>query len=277
MVKASRMATRKKAATIKTKRPRIMLNAKIWIIGFGLAIAIAAVVSNFWIEKNETPATDFMPIRVVEIEGVLNHVSRDQIMATLMHKSQKSVSGINTEAEVLGFFSSDLLLIEEQLEALAWLQKVELRRVWPDRLHIKIKEHKAIAYWNSDALINEYGGIFKPSDFTGLDALPKLTGPEPELSNMLETFKILQGLLVPIDMQLKVLNLNHRYAWSLQLANGIELEVGRKHLIQRVERFVALYPLLKRESDLMVAKVDLRYDTGLAVTRLETSELQASL
>ncbi|MCP3674495.1 MAG: FtsQ-type POTRA domain-containing protein [Gammaproteobacteria bacterium] len=187
------------------------------------------------------------------------------------------MSDTEVEAEVLGFFSSDLELIEEQLEAISWLQKVELRRVWPDRLHIKIKEHKAIAHWNSGALINEYGGIFKPSDVTGLDTLPILSGPEQELLNMLKTFKALQELLTPIDMQLKVLNLNHRYSWSLQLANGIDLEVGRKNLIQRVERFITLYPLLKRESDLVIAKVDLRYDTGLAVTRVETSELQASL
>ena len=277
MVKASKMATRKKTASVKVKRSRTMLSAKIWIISFGIAIALAAVISNFWIEKSEKPATDFMPIRVVEIEGRLNHVSRDEIMAKLMHKAKNSIPGTEPEAEVLGFFSSDLVLIEEQLETIAWLQNVELRRVWPDRLHIKIKEHKAIAHWNSEALINEYGNIFKPSDIEGLDILPMLTGPEQELSNMLETFKALQGLLTPVDMQLKVLNLNHRYSWSLQLANGIELEVGRKHLIQRVERFVALYPLLKRESDLLIAKVDLRYDTGLAVTRFETSKLQASL
>jgi len=78
-------------------------------------------------------------------------------------------------------------------------------------------------------------------------------------------------------LQLNSLNINHRYSWSLELTNGIKLQVGRKHLLQRVERFIRLYPLLKSESDLSIEKVDLRYDTGLAVTRLETSEMQASL
>ncbi|MCP3674673.1 MAG: hypothetical protein GY829_09450, partial [Gammaproteobacteria bacterium] len=131
MIKASKMATRKKAATVKAKRSRALLSAKIWIIGFGLAIAIAAVISYFWIEKNEEPVTDFMPIRVVEIEGSLDHVTRDEIMAKLMHKAQSNasqnsvpdtvpgtVSDTEVEAEVLGFFSSDLELIEEQLEAI---------------------------------------------------------------------------------------------------------------------------------------------------------------
>lgn len=267
-----KMATRKKMTVDKGQRLKSLFNAKLWIMTFTLAITAAAIFSYKWIDTNVQPVSDVMPIRVVEIEGTLIHISREQIIEQLTRLPTDLQS-----SEYIGFFSSDLQLLEQRLELIPWLQKAELRRVWPDRLRIKIKENKAIARWNNNSLINEFGKIFTPDLLEGLEHLPLLTGPDSQLQQLLLTFKELQQLLVPIEMKLAVLNLNHRFSWSLELSNGIHLEIGRKNLIERVERFIVLYPLLKNESDLPIAKVDLRYDTGLAITRLETSELQASL
>lgn len=281
---ANKMATRKKAVPVKnTDRSGAIIRTAIYT-GLLLAALVAVAFSYLWFKENYQPQGDLMPIRIIEITGNLEHVSREQIMETLLKvpgtqltKQPDSQSSEQKDAAYMGFFGSDLQLLEQQLKNLAWLQTAELRRVWPDRLQIKIKEQKAIARWNNKSLINEFGEIFIPDSIEGYGYLPLLTGPDQELQQLLLTFRELQQRLVVIDMALKVLNLNHRYSWSLELNNGIQLEVGRNHLIERVERFIALYPLLKSESDLAVIKVDLRYDTGLAVTRLETSELQASL
>jgi cell division protein FtsQ len=241
--------------------------------GIALVSITALIASYIWFEKSYITPKDLMPIRFVEIEGELIHVDREVIIDQLLrlkiaHKDDK---------DYLGFFDSDLQLLEQRLESIAWLQKAELRRVWPDKIQIKIKEQRAIAHWNEDSLINEHGEIFKPDGLSELTHLPSLNGPNEELPQMLVKFSELQKLFEQENLHLDVLNLNHRYSWSLQLKNGIQLQVGRKKLLERIERFIALYPLLQSESDLPIAKVDLRYDTGLAVTRLETSELQASL
>ncbi len=48
------------------------------------------------------------------------------------------------------------------------------------------------------------------------------------------------------------------------LGNGIMLELGREDKMARIQRFINVYPeLVKQEKS--VARVDLRYDTGLAV------------
>jgi len=275
----NKMATPKKKAATKTKSVFTLVSLKtVTFAVLALTITSAAIVYMLNGQAYQ-PSTDLMPIRVVKIEGELKYLSREQIIEQLLNESGTEITEQNKVegSGYIGFLGSDLQLLEQRLEWIPWLQKAELRRIWPDRIHIKVQEQKAIARWNDDDLINKFGEIFTPETIKGFEHLPLLTGPDHELKNMLQTFKELQQLLTTVELQLEVLNLNHRYSWSLELANGIQLQVGRTDLIDRVERFIALYPLLRRESELPITKVDLRYDTGLAVTRLETSELQASL
>jgi len=282
-------ATRNSVSATKVAKSEKLRLAKSLIISTSILIAVAAsVLPYMWIEKNVQPERDLMPIRVLEIEGKLVQVTREQIIDkltresvpvddTVVIKKELSDSNNNNKKGVIGYFGSDLQQLEQRLQEIPWVQTIKLRRVWPDRLRIEIKEHRAIAIWNSEKLINEYGELFSPAEISGFGNLPELSGPDQQLQKLLVTFQELQQLLTGIELQLKVLNLNHRYSWSLVLSNGIKLQVGRKNLIERVERFIALYPLLQRESKLAIEKIDLRYDTGLAVTRLETTERQASL
>jgi len=236
-------------------------------------LVIIALGSGLYFYKYSEVSHKVMPIRVVEIEGELKHITHQQILDLILSSSTDASQSTGE----IGFFSTDLKDLENKLEILPWLQTAEIRRVWPDRLAIKVEEQKALARWNKNSLINTRGKIFTPLSLTEVEDIPQLNGDEQELSKLLDTFKDLQLLFEAAELQLKVLTLNRRYSWSLVLTNGIQLQIGRTHLKQRVKRFISLYPLLQRESKLPIAKVDLRYDTGLAVTRLETSELQASL
>ncbi len=277
----SRMATPRQASKAKSAKADKLHTVKFLIIVGSIIIAIAASILPYvWIEKSEQQDRDLMPIRVLEIEGRLTRVTREQITAKIINASESTDhNNKNTEQKegVIGYFGSDLQELEARLHTLAWVQKIELRRVWPDRLRIVIKEHKAIARWNDEQLINEFGELFSPPKMEGFEYLPQLNGPDPDLHTLLVTFQELQQLLTMSELQLEVLSLNHRFSWSMRLSNGIKLQIGRKHLLERVERFIALYPLLQRERDLPIEKIDLRYDTGLAVTWLETTERQASL
>ncbi len=286
-------AARKRVSATKVAKTEKLQLAKSLIFVTSIVIAVAAsVLPYLWIEKNVQPERDLMPIRVLEIEGKLVRVTREQIIekltrefapvdtpviASVVAKNGKSDSKNSNTKGVIGYFGSDLQQLEQRLQEIPWVQTIKLRRVWPDRLRIEIKEHRAIAIWNRTKLINEYGELFYPVDISGFETLPELSGPDQQLQKLLVTFQELQQLLTSIELQLKVLNLNHRYSWSLALSNGIKLQVGRKNLIERVERFITLYPLLQRESKLAIEEIDLRYDTGLAVTWLETTERQASL
>ena len=85
----------------------------------------------------------------------------------------------------------------------------------------------------------------------------------------------MQHLLDLHKFQISELVLSERYAWQVWLEKGIHLNLGRADKMKRVQRFVDLYPLLSEYGDKQVARVDLRYDIGLAVSWLENNNKQS--
>ncbi len=61
--------------------------------------------------------------------------------------------------------------------------------------------------------------------------------------------------------------LSERFAWQLTLNDGVTLNLGRENRIERVQRFMDVYPQImqNKAADQQINYVDLRYDTGLAV------------
>lgn len=81
---------------------------------------------------------------------------------------------------------------------------------------------------------------------------------------VLISFRQMDELLRINSFKLDRLSLSPRHAWEATLGNGIMLELGREDKMARIQRFINVYPeLVKQEKS--VARVDLRYDTGLAV------------
>ncbi|MES2088871.1 MAG: FtsQ-type POTRA domain-containing protein [Pseudomonadota bacterium] len=63
-----------------------------------------------------------------------------------------------------GFFSQDLSKAREAFEAVPWVRRATVRRVWPGELRISLEEHRPAAYWRhedrDDELVNTFGEVF---------------------------------------------------------------------------------------------------------------------
>ena len=70
---------------------------------------------------------------------------------------------------------------------------------------------------------------------------------------------------MPLKLSVGSLQLDARRTWRVQLSNGLTLEVGRSHPVQRLERFVRVYPAILAAGEGRVLSVDLRYSNGFAV------------
>jgi cell division protein FtsQ len=134
-------------------------------------------------------------------------------------------------------------------------------------LKIYVVDQTPIAIWNGDFLINQYGKAFQ-ADTTRLNTgLPTFFGPEGSEHIALENFDNLSKLLKFSELSIDELLLTERHSWQLTLNNGVMLNLGRENKIERVQRFMDVYPQIiktKKENQ-QVDYVDLRYDTGLAV------------
>jgi cell division protein FtsQ len=166
------------------------------------------------------------------------------------------------------FFTVDLEQTRRSFEQLPWVRKVSVRRHFPWRLEVTLEEHVPMARWNGVALVNTYGEVFAgQSD----QVLPEFNG-EPDTSIQVA------GMYVELDKQLETLkrsivqiNLSPRFSWQLGLDNGMQLELGREQMQQRLARFVAVYPYSVAKMSRQINYVDLRYHNGFAASQLAGS------
>lgn len=191
-----------------------------------------------------------MPVGKVMVSGQLNQLAPEQVQGVIRRQHPGS------------FFTLKVADIHQTLLAQPWVYQASVRKRWPNHLHIHVTEQVAAAKWNDDSLLNQYGDSFTAGGAS--QSLPRLYGPGGSEQTALQSLRVMQSLLSSTGLQIEELLLSERYAWQLKLDNGIALNLGRSEFIDRLQRFVDMYPLLVQQPQ-KIQYVDLRYDTGLAV------------
>ena len=201
-----------------------------------------------------------LPLRQLALQGDLTHVSREQAQDA----ARTSAAGT--------FLSVDLDRVRRAFETLPWVRKVEVRRLWPDRLEVTIEEHVALARWGADTqplrLVNTYGEVFD-GELPDAAALPRFAGPTGSAAELTRRYAVFRQTLAPLALEPRQVLLSQRYAWELRLSNGLTLELGRDQLrepvLQRLERFVAYYAQTLGSLNRRLEYADLRYPSGFAL------------
>lgn len=193
------------------------------------------------------------PVQRVQVEGDFRHLRAEQIQAAVAQPAEA------------GFFVVDVGELQARLQTLAWVDQVSVRRVWPDELDIQVREQRPVARWGADGFVNARAEVFTPEQKVALDHLPQLQGPDGNQQRVLDMYARLQALVRPLQLDVNRLVLTARRAWRVQLSNGLTLEVGRRDPLQRVARFVRVYPaILAAGTEGHMTAVDLRYSNGFA-------------
>jgi cell division protein FtsQ len=187
----------------------------------------------------------------------------------------KQIESLVRQGQPGSFFELNVAQTHKMIEALPWVYRASVRKRWPNGLEIYVVEQVPSARWNDDLLLNQHGEVFDGIEVANREqlSLPSLFGPGGSEQTALQGYRDMQSLLVVADLQIHELFLSERFAWNLRLANGIKLNLGRSEFIDRLQRFVDIFPLISTQNK-AVDYVDLRYDTGLAVgwVNAETTE-----
>ncbi|WP_131782670.1 cell division protein FtsQ/DivIB [Legionella gresilensis] len=196
------------------------------------------------------------PINTVKIAAAYNHISHKQLESTLEKFSDAS------------FFSLPVGPLHTALSSLAWVKSVQIERVWPDTLKIKLIEKKPIAVWNNMMMTAE-GEIFDGGSEIIGTSLPQLKGPKNQHQQVLQVYKKMSKILNNYELNATVLEWRNNGAWELTLSNGIQLRLGKRDLETRINRFCKAYPAVfagvLSDKPEQMASVDLRYPRGMAV------------
>ena len=234
-------------------RPRL-LNA---IADLLILSATAAALAGALVWLVRVPS---LPLRQVVFAEELQHTRRAEIEQVLPGLLKGN------------FFSVNLEAVRGELERLPWVRKVELRRVWPERLEVKVEEHRPAARWGEghDELVNSFGEVFTataPEVDVGM--LPLLYGPQGTAPEVLKRYGEFVGVFKALEQRPVQVKLSPRLAWQVKLGNGMLVEMGREQqksaVSARLQRFVAFYPELVARNSAQPAVVDLRYPNGFAM------------
>ncbi len=162
------------------------------------------------------------------------------------------------------FFTVDLNLARHAFEKLPWVREVSVRRYFPWQLNVALEEHVALAHWNGSQLVNTFGEVFV-ADLQNGESLPEFVGPEGAAAEVAQRYRRFGDMLAPLQQQIAQISLSPRGAWHLRLNNGMEVELGREQVEERLAQFVAAYPASVAALKQPVRYVDLRYRNGFAV------------
>jgi len=170
------------------------------------------------------------------------------------------------------FFTTDLTAVRAAFEAVPWVRRALVRREWPDRLVVKIEEHRALGTWGEDGkLLSQKGDVFTANLAEAEDDgdLLEFDGPEGSEAQVVARLAQFRQWFAPLKLEPESLQLSNRYAWTLRMDNGMTVELGRDQgdavLKERVDRLVAVYPQLMQRLQGKIENVDLRYPNGLAL------------
>ncbi len=216
---------------------------------FVLLLSGAAVAAAVYIKLTDA---DTLPLRVVRIEGAFQHLDKEALKTVLAGQLNRN------------FLRIDIDAIHADVKAVPWVDQVTIRRKWPDTMILKVQEQKPLARWSKGGLVNQRGELFAGHLNEPFD-LPELDGPKGTASILSGEYLYLNEALKVLGLRATTLTMSSRRAWSIKLDNGLSLQLGRKQVHARLQRFKKIYEQIVKKQLQKIESVDMRYTNGFAV------------
>jgi cell division protein FtsQ len=216
-------------------------------------------------------------IRAIVVDGEVHHNNAATLRANVLPR----LSG--------NFFTLDLARVRDAFEAVPWVRRAVVRREFPDRLHVTLEEHQAIALWSREdedaeaRLVDRDGTVFEANlgDLESED-LPRLWAPSAQAAQVLATYQRLAPMFARLDASLDALELTERANWRAVLDSGAQIELGRgsaDEVVQRAARFIDTVAQAAarygRSAD-AIESADLRYPNAYALRLRGVSTVAAA-
>ncbi|QKM49249.1 Cell division protein FtsQ [Burkholderia glumae] len=173
-------------------------------------------------------------LRTILIDGDTDHINAPTVRASVVGRLKGN------------FFTVDLDTARVAFEQMPWVRHASVRRVWPNALAVSLEEYKPLGTWGSDQLVSTDGELFTANQGELDEELPAFDGPDGSAKEVVQRYRDFGKWLAPLNSPLEEVTLSSRYAWTVKLANGLEIEFGRERnadtLPDRAQRLVAAWP-----------------------------------
>ncbi|MDI1254282.1 cell division protein FtsQ/DivIB [Thermomonas sp.] len=232
-----------------------MLRLMGWILALALVALPVVAVVNGWVGGER------WPLRTLRVQGDLHRVDETKLRATVLPFAKR------------GFFAVQLDRIQAAVNVLPWVEHAEVRKHWPDVLEVRISEHRPYARWGKDRLLSEQGKLFAAINAVDVPkGLPLLDGPDARVPEVVALYNQARERLANAG-GVRGVAVDRRGSWSITLASGTDVVLGRNDSDTRLQRFAHLLPrLVAQHPGQRLARADLRYTNGFALVWAELPE-----
>lgn len=224
---------------------------------FALGLAWLLAAGGWWALRHP-----WFAVSAITVEGEVSHNSA----ATLRANVAPRLAG--------NFFTVNLNAARDAFEAAPWVRQAVVRREFPNRLRVRLQEHRAVALWgeHESRMVNSFGEVFEANaGDVDADDLPRLAGPDGQARDVLAMYEALVPLFEPLDLAVARLTLTARGSWNVELDTGAAIELGRgtrEEVTARTQRFVQTLTQVTarygRTPEALLA-ADLRHADGYAL------------
>ncbi|WAC72985.1 cell division protein FtsQ/DivIB [Roseateles sp. SL47] len=214
----------------------------------------------------------FFAVGAITVEGDVSRNSTASLRANALPRLRGN------------FVTMNLRNARQAFEAVPWVRRATVQRVWPRKLLVRLEEHHPAAYWetkadNADAdsdavvdtrLVNTFGEVFEANlgDVED-DDLPTLSGPAKTAAAMLAMWQKLDPLSrSKLNEGVERLDLSGRGSWKVTLEKGAVVELGRgteADVVARYSQFMDSIPRITGRYHTSMISADLRHEQGYAV------------
>jgi len=173
------------------------------------------------------------------------------------------------QAQPGNFFTVDLDSARQAVEQMPWVRRASVRRVWPNALAVTLEEYKPLGTWGSAQLVSVDGELFTANQGELDQELPAFDGPEGSAKEVVTRYRDFANWFAPLKAAPEEVTLSARYAWTVKLSNGMQVELGKERtsetLHDRSQRLVAAWPAVTERWGNDIEYADLRYPNGFAI------------
>ena len=227
---------------------RRTLQVSAWALALAVVALPVVAIVNGWI------GADRWPLRTLRVNDDLQRVDNARLREALLPYASA------------GFFAVRLDEAQAAVAKLPWVERAEVRKLWPDVLEVRIVEHRPFARWGKDQLLSEQGRLFPAEGIEVPAGLPLLHGPDARVADVVALYNEAREVFAGGGHVVSELALDERDSWSLTLGNGIGVVVGSQEARLRLKRFARMLPQLLARNPQPLRRADLRYTNGFALT-----------
>lgn len=228
-------------------------------------LAVAAALVMLGGAGNWLLHRSWFDFRRIELRGDLAHVSAASVRAAIAGK----VTG--------NFFTVRLEDVRQAFESVPWVAAASVRRAWPDRLVVTIREHRALGLWSDGRLLSDTGRLFVANlaEAEMYGPLAQFDGPESMTGEAVRRYYEVAARLAPLSLAVARVEISDRASWAVVTGSGQRFELGRDEppgrLSEKLVLLATAYPRISAQLGGPPKRIDLRYSNGLAAAAGKSS------